>query len=1089
MKKIPAMLNSLLVCTLFLSLLGAPAPANAAPQVFSGVQPLAPLPPEGSPGNENWAGGFELGALSGTVYALAPDGSNLYVGGNFLTAEGETTYRVARWNGSAWSSLGAADYGFNHSVYALAVDASGNVYAGGEFTAVCTSDACATTRPGYNRMARWNGSAWEKLGAGYGFNLAVRSLAVDASGSVYAGGDFTALCSNEACSDLTLGYNRLAKWSSGAWGRLGTNDWGFSSRVRAVLVDSGGSVYAGGDFETRCSDAACSEPISGYNSFAMWNASGSDWSVPGGIDGDAVYGFNSSVYALAVDSSGSLYVGGNFNVVCMNETCSTTTAGFNSLAQLAGTTWSGLEDGVNNSVYALALDADNNLYAGGAFTRLCKKGDCSSTIAGYNRIARWDGSAWSTLGADDLGFNGDVYALAVITAANVYAAGLFTSLCRDDPACTLTAPGYNRIARWNGLAWNAVGNSVTGFDSAVSSLALDGSGNLYAGGQFTSVGTARSNYIARWNGSAWSALGYGLNEAVSALAFGSGNLYVGGAFTLRCKDIYCSTSEPGYNHVAYWDGTAWWPLGYGFNGPVKALALDSSGNLYAGGEFTRLCRNAACTGASAESGYNGLARWNSSIGDWETLGAADLGFNEPVQALAFDSAGSLYAGGDFNARCSDTDCTTTIPGFNGLAKWDISSSSWSTLGATDYGFNTVSYKIVSVLKFDSLGNLYAGGAFTARCTDAGCTPGGQLAGYNRLARWNVVAGAWETLGAADLGFNGAVKTLAFDSAGSLYAGGAFSAICTDTACGSSTPGYARLARWNGAAWQSLGSGLDSDVNALAFYSSSGRLYAGGSFTRAGGQPSSYFGEWTAAAGQCGVANSTNYTLYAGNLPVEVYVNMDGKGTLDCVTIQRFNRDHPNMPVEFQSGYYWSIRGLDSGGSPATGFNVRLTLPYATANATSLVCRYNTGVSSWECGLSDFVAGASVTLNHVTAFSDWQPSPGTPTAVTMVGFEAQAHTGLVQLTWQTALELDMLGFNVYRSDSLDGERLRVNAALIPAQGLGSLEGASYVFTDFSPSYGTAAYYWLEVLNLDGPNEWFGPLQAQAGYGAWFPMVVR
>jgi hypothetical protein len=194
----------------------------------------------------------------------------------------------------------------------------------------------------------------------------------------------------------------------------------------------------------------------------------------------------------------------------------------------------------------------------------------------------------------------------------------------------------------------------------------------------------------------------------------------------------------------------------------------------------------------------------------------------------------------------------------------------------------------------------------------------------------------ETLGAADLGFNGAVKTLAFDSAGSLYAGGVFSSVCTDPACGSGAPGYARLARWNGAAWQPLGSGLDSDANALAFYSSSGWLYAGGSFTQAGGQPSSYFGEWTAAAGQCGVTAGGSYTLYTGNLPVGVAVNT--VGTLDCVTIQRFNRDHPNMPVGFQSGYYWSIRGLDSSGSPATGFDVNLTLPYATANSASLVCR-------------------------------------------------------------------------------------------------------------------------------------------------------
>ena len=41
-----------------------------------------------------------------------------------------------------------------------------------------------------------------------------------------------------------------------------------------------------------------------------------------------------------------------------------------------------------------------------------------------------------------------------------------------------------------------------------------------------------ANYIAKWNGSAWSALGSGMNGAVYALAVdGAGNLYAGGEFT------------------------------------------------------------------------------------------------------------------------------------------------------------------------------------------------------------------------------------------------------------------------------------------------------------------------------------------------------------------------------------------------------------------------------------------------------------------------------------------------------------------------------------------------------------------------------
>jgi len=58
------------------------------------------------------------------VYSLTVDSSgNLYAAANY----------IAKWNGSAWSSLG---WGMDNGVYALAVDSSGNLYAGGDFTSV-----------------------------------------------------------------------------------------------------------------------------------------------------------------------------------------------------------------------------------------------------------------------------------------------------------------------------------------------------------------------------------------------------------------------------------------------------------------------------------------------------------------------------------------------------------------------------------------------------------------------------------------------------------------------------------------------------------------------------------------------------------------------------------------------------------------------------------------------------------------------------------------------------------------------------------------------------------------------------------------
>src|SRR5262245_29012979 len=67
----------------------------------------------------------------------------------------------------------------------------------------------------------------------------------------------------------------------------------------------------------------------------------------------------------------------------------------------------------------------------------------------------------------------------------------------------------NRIAKWDGTAWSARGN---GLSDSVFALTVfdDGSGpSLYAGGLFTSAGVVVANHIARWNGTSWSALGSG----------------------------------------------------------------------------------------------------------------------------------------------------------------------------------------------------------------------------------------------------------------------------------------------------------------------------------------------------------------------------------------------------------------------------------------------------------------------------------------------------------------------------------------------------------------------------------------------------
>ena len=77
---------------------------------------------------------------------------------------------------------------------------------------------------------------------------------------------------------------------------------------------------------------------------------------------------------------------------------------------------------------------------------------------------------------------------------------------------------------------------TTGFEKpsnyfpAVYTLAVSGN-NLYAGGDFTKAGSASANRVAKWNGNNWTALGSGLNTNVQALAVSGNDLYVAGRFT------------------------------------------------------------------------------------------------------------------------------------------------------------------------------------------------------------------------------------------------------------------------------------------------------------------------------------------------------------------------------------------------------------------------------------------------------------------------------------------------------------------------------------------------------------------------------
>ena len=213
--------------------------------------------------------------------------------------------------------------------------------------------------------------------------------------------------------------------------------------------------------------------------------------------------------------------------------------------------------------------------------------------------------------------------------------------------------GYNGIARWNGTGWSTVGNGVTSSGAQVAwvqSMAVfddDGPGPhapaLYVGGSFEFAGGQPARGIAKWDGTSWSALGAGLNNVTSLpsvhsmAAFDDGSgpaLYVSGYFHFA--------GGTACNGLARWNGTNWSTFGGNSSADAKSMAVFDDGS----GPALFM---AGVPGYNPPSPLNGgLAKWDGTA--WTAINAVSSVFVDVPSALAVYDAGSgpgLYIGGAF----------------------------------------------------------------------------------------------------------------------------------------------------------------------------------------------------------------------------------------------------------------------------------------------------------------------------------------------------------------------------------------------------------------------------------------------------------
>ena len=173
-------------------------------------------------------------------------------------------------------------------------------------------------------------------------------------------------------------------------------------------------------------------------------------------------------------------------------------------------------------VYAIAVQADGKILAGGAFTTLAPNGGAAVT---RNRIARLetDGRLDQTLNPGVSGGSNFVFATAVQADGKILIGGSFS---------TVLGVARNNIARLN-----TDGTLDTTFnpnaDSDVYAIAVQADGKILVGGFFSTIGGQPRSFIARLNpdGTADSWNPITNNEVNTIVVQADGKVLVGGNFT------------------------------------------------------------------------------------------------------------------------------------------------------------------------------------------------------------------------------------------------------------------------------------------------------------------------------------------------------------------------------------------------------------------------------------------------------------------------------------------------------------------------------------------------------------------------------
>ncbi|MBK8876241.1 MAG: T9SS type A sorting domain-containing protein [Bacteroidetes bacterium] len=316
-----------------------------------------------------------------------------------------------------------------------------------------------------------------------------------------------------------------------------------------------------------------------------------------------------------------------------------------------------LPPGFNYEVKALQFDSTTNyLYAAGGFTQLF------GTSATINKIARWNGSTWDSLGSG-VNDNGQIFAL------NTYNGYLLSGGSFDE----IGGISSRGLAKWDGANWTALANAVDNQNNGAVGCLYVTNSNLYVGGWFDTINGIPAQGVARFDGTNWYSYPSfgGSFHYITAIILFNNELYIGGNFN----------GGVGKADILKFDGVSWISVGGGLSGAntwINDFKIFQN-KLFVGGYFQT---------NNGDPGNN-IAIWDGVA--WSQPGSGLMPSNV-FEMIVFDN--KLFAGGQINVA-------NGIP-VSFVAIWD--GSSW-----LDFYGNILDNGVTA---FATNGNdLYLGGGF------------------------------------------------------------------------------------------------------------------------------------------------------------------------------------------------------------------------------------------------------------------------------------------------------------------------------------------------------------------------------------------